>query len=222
MRLFLLLLALPLPAQQEQLNQVAKAFSTLTYYSATFITSQPTDVVIDGVAHRSVVRRKVLVNGRNKRMDVIHNPSAHEPMNVRVIIINDEQEWELTPSAKFVYSRCSPHLKLEPYEAMPLHRASTVKQPYFEPDETIRLAEGPPHPCQVIKGKLEGQGPTGNRTFEYPVTYWIDRETGLPVQVLQGETVTQIVSFTPNDIAALDASKYVYTPQPDWKILNPR
>jgi len=74
----------------------------------------------------------------------------------------------------------------------------------------------------VINGKLEGEGHTVNRTFEYPATYWIDRETGVPIQVLQGDYVTQIVSFTPNDIAALDASKYVYTPQPDWKILNPR
>src|SRR4051794_21156917 len=99
MRLFFLLLSLPLAAQQEQLNQLAKTFSTLTYYSATFITSQSTDVSVDGVPHRMVTRRKVLVNGRNKRMEVVFNPASPEPMNVRIIIIDDDQKWELTPSA---------------------------------------------------------------------------------------------------------------------------
>lgn len=222
MRLIVFLLSLPLAAQQEQLNQLAKTFNNLTFYSATFISSQPTDVSIDGVPQRLVVHRKVLVNGRNKRMDVVFNPTTRAPMNVRIIIVNGDHSWELTPAAKLVYERRSPQLEREPYEAVPLRLASQVKDAHFAPDETIRLEEGPPHRCQVIKGRLEMAGPLKDRLVEYPVTYWIDRQTGLPVQAVQGDHILQIVSFTPNDTAALDESRYVYTAQPDWKVLEPR
>ena len=66
------------------------------------------------------------------------------------------------------------------------------------------------------------EGPIANQVLEHPVTYWIDRQTGLPAKVVEGDTIVQIVSFTPNDTATLDESKYVYTPQPDWKVLEPR
>ena len=100
MRLFLLLLSVPLAAQQKELNELARTFRTLTYYSATFIRSRPTDVIVDGVPRRQVVRRKVLVSGRKKRMDVIFDPASHTPMNERIVIINVDQEWQLTPAAK--------------------------------------------------------------------------------------------------------------------------
>ena len=213
MRLFLFLLSVPLAAQQKELNQLAQTFSTLTYYSATFISSRPTDVIVNGVPQRQVVRRKVLVSGRKKRMDVVFDPASHLPMNVRIIIINDDQEWELTPAARLVYSRRSPQLEREPYEAVLLRMGSQLKDAHFLPDETIRLDEGPQHRCQVIEGKLEVEGPIANQVLEHPVTYWIDRQTGLPAKVVEGDAIVQIVSFTPHDSAALDQSQYVYTPR---------
>jgi|SRR5579884_1200026 len=109
-------------------------------------------------------------------------------MNVRIIIINDDQEWQLTPAAKLVYIVRSPDVKREPYEAVLLRRASQLKNAHFLPDETINLDEGPPHPCQVIDGELEMEGPVvipvANQVFEHPVTYWIDRPLGFLQKLL--------------------------------------
>jgi outer membrane lipoprotein-sorting protein len=221
MRLLLLLLSLPLAAQQTELNQLAQTFRTLAYYSATFVSSSPTDVILNGVPQRQVIRRKVLVSGRKRRIEVIYSPESPAPINERIIIINDDQSWELTPAAKLVYISRSPQQEYEP-KAVLLRMASQLKDAHFLPDETISLDEGPPHLCKVIEGNREVKGPASNQVFQDPVTYWIDRQTGLPVKVVGGGTILQIVSFTPNDRAALDESQYVYTPQPGWRVLEPR
>ena len=217
----LLLLSLPLAAQQAELNQLAQTFGTLAYYSATFISSSPTAMIVNGVPQRQVVRRKVLVNGRKRRIEVIYSPASPTPMNERIIIINDDQSWELTPAAKLVLVSRSSQLEHEP-EAVLLRMASQLKDARFLPDETINLDEGPPHLCKVIEANHEVNGPAPNQIFQGPITYWIDRQTGLPVKVFGADSIVQIVSFTPNDRAALDESQYVYTPQPGWRVLEPR
>lgn len=222
MRLFLLLLAVPLAAQQKELDELARTFRTLKYYSATFISSRPTDVIVDGAPLRQVVRSKILVSGRKKRMQISFGPASSVTTDERIIIINDDQEWQLTPAAKLVYIVRSPDLRREPIEAMVLRMASQLKDAHFLPDETITINEGPPHHCRVIEGKLEVEGPVPHQVFEHPVTYWIDRQNGFPAKVVDGGTIVQIVSFTPKDKAALDQSQYVYTPQPDWKRLEVR